>query len=358
MPIEDKIDKTPYPLKPQIWFWSLFTFLLWSLYFIPKANMVGYLPVISSYAIFILGISIVFYGNLYLVMPLYNKWENTGLKILLFFTTTIMSIIISTLAKDLAAAIVFKHYSLLGSQHIYESYHSVTWVLIASAGIYFLSRWQNNKRIISELNHEIDESKLQFHIAQMNPHFLFNVLNSLYAVALTTPEKAEALIEKIHDLMQYSFRQMNQDVVPLSEELHFIKNYIALQQTRLGTLSTIHVQYPPDISSIKSGIQPLILISFVENIFKHAEINNQENPVSISIEITDNSLVYKSSNGIKEASNLSKNGIGLENVKSRLQLRYPNTSSLNIDHKATHYSIQAIIPLEELSDEQKETFNV
>jgi len=330
----------------QIGFWLINLFLQWVLYFQPWTTRDNAGINIFYFSTYTISLFAVFYLHYYLIAPKYSSWKNNSTKVFLFILSLFAGIILVTLIKDFSRGFITNQFELLNKDHIYQAYHSATWVLIASSGFYFLYRWKTNISNITELNREIEDSKLQFHRAQMNPHFLFNVLNNLYAVALTTPSKAETLIEQLQELMEYSFKQSESDYVKLSDEIQFINNYITLQQTRLGTDSTLHYTFPSiDVCKL-FYIQPLILIAFIENIFKHAEINNDDTPVTITISLDSQKIIYHSTNTISTASQLSTSGIGLNNVKSRLALRYPKTSSVIIEHTETTYTTDVIIPLE------------
>lgn len=185
------------------------------------------------------------------------------------------------------------------------------------------------------LQKEKANTELKFLKAQTNPHFLFNTLNNLYSLTLERSEKAPEVVLKLSGMLDYMLYQCKDDEVPLRKEIAFIKDYIDLESLRYGdklSLNFEHRLHSPDVM-----IAPLILISFVENAFKHGASNNLKN-TSIDIELTTNEdqLSFKVFNTLptkreSDMENEAHAGIGFSNSKRQLELNYPN----NYDLKST-----------------------
>ncbi len=301
---------------------------------------------------YIISHMIVFYIHFLYIAPLYMAPISDVKKAFSFLAYLIASVLFISLGRDGIVAIAISEYGLqspysfLEIKHISESYFSGIWILVTSGAFFFLYQWRENLKKITNLNSEIEQSKLQFHKAQMSPHFIFNFLNNLCGIAVRIPEQVSPLIQKFKDLMYYNIEQATQDLVPLSDEIDFISHYIQLQQVRLRNEKTVLINIPPSQTMDGLFIQPLLLIVFVENIFKHADIEHESNPARISITIENNTLCYKGVNGIDVSPELTTSGIGMHNASTRLSLRYPDTSNITQSLSDGIYSLLVTIPLE------------
>ncbi len=180
------------------------------------------------------------------------------------------------------------------------------------------------------------QSELSFLKAQINPHFLFNTLNSIYALAIKKDDKTADSVVQLSELMRYIITNANDDVIALEKELNYIDNFIQLQKTRLG--NTVKINYQRDSNIYGKCITPLILISFIENAFKHGVNPNQKSEIEIKITIEDNYLTLLVSNN-KVESIQSQSGIGLQNTIERLNHLYPKNHELFIDDSKEKYIV-------------------
>lgn len=180
------------------------------------------------------------------------------------------------------------------------------------------------------------QSELSFLKAQINPHFLFNTLNSIYALAIKKDDKTADAVVQLSELMRYIITNANDDVIALDKELNYIENFIQLQKTRLGNTVKTHYQLQGNVHG--KCITPLILISFIENAFKHGVNPNQNSEISIKINIEDDFLTLFVSNN-KVESIQSQSGIGLQNTIERLAHLYPKNHELQIDDSPEKYTV-------------------
>ncbi len=180
------------------------------------------------------------------------------------------------------------------------------------------------------------QSELSFLKAQINPHFLFNTLNSIYALAIKKSDKTADAVVQLSELMRYIITNANDDVIALDKEINYINNFVELQKTRLG--NTVNINYEVQGNQYGKCITPLILISFIENAFKHGVNPNQDSEIKISIRMDEENLhLFVSNNKVK--SNASESGIGLQNTIERLVHLYPDTHELTIDDNQESYSV-------------------
>lgn len=199
------------------------------------------------------------------------------------------------------------------------------------------------------VDHDQKEIELKHLKAQLNPHFLFNTLNNLYGLSVTQSKKLPELMLKLSELLRYSLYETNQNFVSLEKELRYISNYLELEKIRLDDKTRIDYQTTGDCSGLY--IAPLLLMSFIENSFKHYSIGrNQQAYVNIHFDFGENSLHLIIVNSLDPALYTERNdpqgkGIGLTNVKQRLDLLYPRKYTLLITHEPHSYQVDLKIDL-------------
>jgi two-component system, LytTR family, sensor histidine kinase AlgZ len=195
-----------------------------------------------------------------------------------------------------------------------------------------------NERLIAELN---------FLKAQINPHFLFNTLNNLYYLAYTQSANTTEVIAKLSQMMRYMIYDSNYQQVPLTKEIEYMQNYISLERLRLN--DQIPIDFKIEGTTEGVLITPLILITFLENAFKHGVSNNHPGAwVRILIQLKGKECIYRVENSKIPTSKPEaeeKSGIGLQNVKRRLELSYPEKHQLSIEDNADRYLVELKIIL-------------
>lgn len=203
------------------------------------------------------------------------------------------------------------------------------------------------QREVLELRNSVKESELQYLKSQINPHFLFNNMNNLYAYAVEQSTKTPELILELSSVLRYMLYECKAQYVPLHKEIEHLENYINLSQLQIEGRGNVFV----NIGAIPSNydIAPLILTVFVENAFKHSTSSQTENiKIKIDVNVNENGRLYfLCENTYLTQTNTESldSGIGLENVKKRLELMYPNSHSLNILTKYDQYHIDLRIDL-------------
>jgi two-component system LytT family sensor kinase len=176
------------------------------------------------------------------------------------------------------------------------------------------------------LQAEKSKAELNFLKSQVNPHFLFNNLNNIYSLVYQKSDKALPVIQKLSDMMRFMMRDSTLDLIPLEEELKYVQDLIDLQTLRVA--GTASVNYRVTGRPEGKFIAPLLLIPFVENGFKHGSITDKEHPFLIDIQISEKGLEFYSQNKIAKGSKDATSGIGLANLKRRLEMQYPKAHTL------------------------------
>ncbi|WP_290844379.1 sensor histidine kinase [Flavobacterium sp.] len=181
------------------------------------------------------------------------------------------------------------------------------------------------------------EAELSLLKAQINPHFLFNTLNSIYALAIRKDEKTADSVVQLSELMRYIMNNANTHQIELDKEIVYINNYIALQKSRLG--DTAKIEYMCVGTLFGKKITPLILISFIENAFKHGVNPDEISEIQISIEIVGDHLTLFVANR-KVHSVSTEGGIGMANTIERLEMLYAGRHNLQIKDDEENYSVK------------------
>jgi hypothetical protein len=186
---------------------------------------------------------------------------------------------------------------------------------------------------------------------QINPHFLFNALNTLYAAALReNAEKTSDGIQKLGDMMRFMLHENHQDRIPLSKETEYLYNYIDIQRMRIDESHPIEIRVNIQEPSQEIYIAPMLLNPFVENAFKHGISFRQPSWIYITLTMDDTHLYFKVHNSLhpKPEHNPEENkpGIGLDNVRKRLELLYPDRHTLSIQQSGQDYFASLVLQLE------------
>jgi sensor histidine kinase YesM len=197
-----------------------------------------------------------------------------------------------------------------------------------AAALKLAKHWYEKEYLNSVLQREKLDAELQSLKAQLHPHFLFNTLNNIYSITENSSPLASGMLIQLSALLRYILYECDRPLVPLSKELTLIRDYIELERVRYGSLE-LNTRLPNDTNGY--AIAPLLLLPLVENCFKHGTSQMLDQPwVSIEAEVVGGRLAVKLINGKLPDGELFTEGIGLTNVRKRLDLLYPGKHELNI----------------------------
>ncbi len=211
--------------------------------------------------------------------------------------------------------------------------------------IFFLSLFMKIDTRFKTVQEEKISSELSYLKSQIDPHFLFNTLNSIYSLSVSRSDKTSAAIVALSGMMRYMLSEANKERVPLEKELEYIGSYINLQASRFGNTVDISLAIEGDPGS--KQIAPLLLISFIENAFKYGVNPEEPSKINIEINVHANELMFRVSNNKVsiDISNVSQTGIGIENTVSRLNLLYPAKHNISITEDNDQYTVLLILQL-------------
>ena len=207
--------------------------------------------------------------------------------------------------------------------------------------LYFKTR--DDQKKLLRLEKENLEQQLEYLKYQINPHFFMNTLNNIHALVDIDAEKAKSTILELSKMMRFILYEGDKKGVPLTREFDFIRNYVTLMRLRFTDKVRITVDLPAQVPD--KQIPPLMLITFIENAFKHGISYQHESFIDVKASIEGDQLHFSCRNSKAEKPNEEKGGVGLANVKQRLKLLYDNNYALKIQDSPDIYSVQLSIPL-------------
>jgi len=300
-------------------------------------NFLVHLPVFIAFT----------YGVIYFLVP---SFLLKG-KYLLFFSSLIAVTGVAAILRILISRYIY--YALF----IPEVLHPKVWLsleifvvnliwIIGPAVVYamfkYYKNWISSQNIANEAERKQLMTELQVLKAQLNPHFLFNTFNNLYVLALQKSDQAPILIAKMSDLFHYILYECNAVEVPVSKEIKLITDYIKIEELRYS--DRLSISFEKDIRQSDCLIPPMMLYTFVENCFKHGCSDDPKSPwIKLLIRVRDNRFEFEASNSIPEANRKKKEfsgGVGLKNIKRRLELIYPHNHKLEISRKPNEFHIR------------------
>ena len=230
--------------------------------------------------------------------------------------------------------------------------------------LYFKQR--RDQRVMGELEKQNLEQQLEYLRYQINPHFLMNTLNNIHALVDIDPEEAKHTILELSRMMRFVLYEGNKKTVPLSSELNFLEHYISLMSLRYTDKVDINVSLPQGVEG--GDVPPLLFVTFVENAFKHGISYQQESFVEVKATLEHHVLVFSCRNSKRkeergerkeergerkeerverkeERGERKEGGVGLKNVRERLNLIYGSQYSLDISETDVEYSVRLVIPI-------------
>ena len=378
-------DNRPYRFRRHTCFW-----IAWCLYFaisflvptywVPAWNFNAELPQINKYGVAISIFRILMnsvlmtvvhmllvYAILYYFLPKYLDRNSNKIytSILLFlficlvacfnYLNFLMTFYISTRMGFFPKMPDMNYIVPIWIRQIIFNYPTVIGLAVS---IRLLKRWYLKQKETNRLIREKINAELQLLKAQVHPHFLFNTLNNIYSFILNGSDEAPAMIRKLSGLLSYIIYDCKHPYVDLDKELSMIRSYVDLEKVRYGDRLNLSIHVHGD--SGKKMISPLLLIPFVENSFKHGSSKMLAHPwVRLEIYINQDHLEFSLSNnkpGLQNQPQIT-GGIGLKNVKKRLELLYPDSHSLDIRENEMSYDVVMKVALCDLESEKDNTMN-
>jgi len=215
----------------------------------------------------------------------------------------------------------------------------------AAAGslLYMFEQRKKNEANALRLLNERNEAELAFLRTQINPHFLFNTMSFLHTKAFKLDEELATSILRLSDVMRYTLKNSESASITVQEEINLVQDLIDIYRDRFGEKCFVNLEMKGD--GFNQKFEPLILMPFVENAFKHGVYNDPDHPVLFKLDLKQGHLVFSISNEIKHQKKDEVSGIGITNLRRRLNLMYPNKHQLDIRNDGKTYFAELKIDL-------------
>lgn len=226
--------------------------------------------------------------------------------------------------------------------HFFYAGLNVSFYFFISTGFSLISKWQQANIQKRDLLNEKKKAELQLLKSQINPHFLFNILNSIYALSLKKSAKTTSALEKLNSILHYMTDSAGKDFILLEEEINYLKDLIELQKLRMKYPDNLSFAVEVADSSVK--IPPLLLLPLVENCFKHGNISIKAANIRLKLKQKGKEVSMRTENDLKQVAEIT-GGIGLENLTLRLDALYSGDHTLQVKTIGTKFIAELKFPL-------------
>lgn len=312
----------------------------------------NYWAALKSECLEALGKLLAVYINLYVLIPTFLLKK----RLLVYGISITVVIAISSLlqgywAKYVLLPVFFPHISntenIINYVHYIRYFAISTSVVVFTASLKILQHFYQQQNHSNELVKQKLDTELNFLKNQINPHFFFNTLNNLYALALQKSNDTPEMLLKLSDMMHYLLYESKAKRIDLQKEIDFIEHFLALEKLRFGDF--VHIEFNKDIRR-KVKIPPLLLLPFVENAFKHGlRPELQEGKVFLTLQVNENiNFCVVNTIPFNDFSVENRGGLGLENLKRRLELLFPSAHELKTVEQNQYFSATLKIPNHEV----------
>lgn len=333
-------------LIQDVLFWAVSFFILLNIF--TRTNQIRPIDYIYTF-LFHIPLFVAVSGNSYLLIPKFLSNGKYGLYIIFHLPLYGITYLSYYFTFNTLAAWVFPEYYFVANLS-YADFLIFYLVFIGLTTLIELSKsWFQKLEIEKEmeaLKKEKVETELRVLREQINPHFLFNSLNHIYSLAMQKSSDTPEAVLQLSELLRYTLNQTENDTAPLEDEINYISKYINLYKNRIS--------HPERVEFITEGnfenwtISPLLLIFFIENCFKHGTVDQPGESIHIRIVNKNGNLMLRTSNSVDGDSDFprEKEQLGLENVRRRLELLYPDRHQLDITAKNHTFNVKLLMELE------------
>lgn len=334
-------------ISRRIVYHSFFWILLFAILLLWEGTANGFYFSFTNELVNLFFYIIIVYYNLAYLIPQYLYQD----KIWTYLGLLLLATLVLTPIKLIVFYFKFSNYPSLQDSLVATQWSQFLLTFFITAGSTIgkiISDWTKDRRERQELKTKTIQTELKFLKTQINPHFLFNTLNSLYALTLKKSDNAPQIVIQLSEMMRYMLYECNEVNVLLSNEVKYIQNYLALERLRQGSGIEINFQVQGEVAG--KMIAPLLFTPFLENSFKHGLSNQiKEGYVNILLEVEDESLMFFIENSkpssIPMQANVRSGGIGLVNLRRRLDILYPEKHKLEIHNSPNTYAVSLEINL-------------
>jgi len=288
---------------------------------------------------------ICFYINYFVIVPKFFDGDKIYKSVIVFFLSASCFVIVRYGMEEILLPAFFgiRNYAE-GTKFIFYYFDNIFYsstTIFISTTFWFFRYFIKAEIEKTELVKAKKNAELQALKTQINPHFIFNSLNNIYSLVYQNSERALPAIEELSQLLRYSTKDLEKDFISLDKEIGYIDSLTALEKLRIKNPELLKIE--KNMNHPKLNISPMILVPFVENAFKHGDFRNKGFEMKLSDE--NEILHFYLLNYKRDKMKDSLSGIGIENVKKRLAILYPNKHELNIESSETEFIVDLKIDL-------------
>jgi len=280
------------------------------------------------------------YITIYVLLPFYLKKQRFVLSLLFFMATLLLTCTLQRIFLRYINALEINLAEIYDLSFLSLFLETNFMVGIAMA-IKLIKIWFEQQKEKLEIENRTLQSELSLLKAQIHPHFLFNTMNNLYALSVSQSEKTSEGIAKVSDLLRAVLYDCNEVFIEFEKEVLLIRNYLDLQKLRYDDRLALEFEIEGDASGMR--VAPMLFITFIENCFKHGSSNDPDLPwIRIFFRISGSIITFSAANSKPAVAHVfaDKGGIGVENVKKRLEILYRNNYELDISEADLYYKVE------------------
>jgi len=286
--------------------------------------------------------AVLVYGHILILIPRFLEKRRVTLYIFGIATLSLVYALSESFRQQYWDAVAWpKEITYISSYFRWNVIYSL-WYLLVSSLLYYTQKWSEQRQQVKNIQINQLQTELKYLRAQVNPHFLFNGLNTIYGTIDINNQQARDMVVQFSDLLRYNLYEADVDLVELEKEAIHIENYVAMQKARSDNNLKIELEIQITDKSLK--IAPLIFVAFVENTFKYSTRDLIINSIYINLRQTEKKIIFECRNSFEEQVN-DLPGIGLINVTRRLELLYKDRYTLDIKKEHGIYQTRLTINL-------------
>ncbi|MFT3677394.1 MAG: histidine kinase [Chitinophagaceae bacterium] len=327
---------------------NLFYWLFWGIYILygimDSRGWImrkGFLWSLQPLLLFFSMIALLLFANIRLLIPLLLEKKRILLYILGLLGILFLYTYLRSLNQQYWDAQVWPDEPMTIGSYLHWNFLNALWFVVMSTLLFYALKWQQQRQQVKSIQIHQLQTELKYLRAQVNPHFLFNGLNTIYGSIDRNNQEARNILLQFADLLRYNLYEADVDWVELEKEAAYLRNYVALQRARSD--SNLQIELETTISDGSVKVAPLIFLTFVENAFKFStRDDSQSNIIRIHLHQSGNRIEFTCSNSYEEQEK-NPGGIGLNNVRRRLELLYKDHYILDINQEKAFYTVHLII---------------
>jgi two-component system LytT family sensor kinase len=323
---------------------NLFHWLFWGIYIIygimDSRGWImkkGFVWALQPLLLFFAMIALLLYGNIRFLIPVFLEKKKIAWYIIGLIAIIVLYTYLRSFNQQYWDAQVWPDEPMALNGYLHWNVFNALWFLVMSSLLFYAQKWHEQRQQVKNIQITQLQTELKYLRAQVNPHFLFNGLNTIYGSIDRQNQQARDILLQFADLLRYNLYEADVDWVELEKEALYLQNYVALQRAR----SDSNMQIALDINIMDGTVKiaPLIFLAFVENAFKYStRDDNRSNVIKISLQQAPGRIEFTCSNTYEQQEQ-EAGGIGLSNVMRRLELLYKDHYTLNITKDQAVYTV-------------------